>query len=931
MSRRVSEFGFLPDSTYRLQFNAGFKISDAEKLIDYFRVLGISHIYSSPLLKARRKSMHGYDVVSHTELNHEICTRSELERFSEKLHASKMGIILDLVPNHMATDNENLIWQCVLMDGRESAYREFFDIDWGKKIRGQKNKIALPILPEALSLVIASKELQLNFRLRDSCTFYLKFGQSKLPISRAGSLYLMDLVKAKLGRKANASLAGKKGSDGSSSPLLNIREKHDLSKIRKIVSEINQNEPKLQELLGTQNYLLIPWRDESNELNYRRFFNINSLIAIKMEDESVFSEAHSLIFDLLNMGIVQGLRIDHPDGLWNPAGYFSRLRKSQTKLPLYSSENGSLLAERQIYVIAEKILDSDEEIPSEWDIDGTTGYDFANEVNGIFVKTDNGKKFDRIYENFTGETKSYKDIAFESKMLFLEQYMRPDTNRLVRLALEKYSDSSNSATVESLDDAIKTCVACFPVYRSYVNDADPISKRDRAYLNHCINEAKRRNKKLDVGCLDLMKELLLGEKPEPGSRFDPTFVMRFQQLCSAVQAKGIEDTAFYRYVRLVSLNEVGGDPSKFGIRLNEFHRKNRRRVTDFPHSMLGTSTHDTKRSEDVRARINVISEFPSEWSKHIAKWHDINANLRQSNYPSANDEYVLYQTILGAWPINESKFPSKEFVERIVGYMLKASREAKLDTNWSYPNTEYEEALERFARKVLNRENSQFLSDFASFRNKIDLLGRYNSISQLVLKLTCPGVPDIYQGNEIWDYSVVDPDNRRQVDYDKRKKTMQRMHDRMNEQQSLVRTAKEILKHSDDGMIKMFIIYRILNFRLKNRDLFNIGWYIPLYAVGQRMDNICSFMRALNDQKIIVAVSRFFSELTEIDSGRRFTFSARKFAGTSLSVPERFASKKYLNLLTNETVTSERAGRVSRLLLKKVFQTLPVAVLLPGS
>ncbi|MGI0090156.1 MAG: malto-oligosyltrehalose synthase, partial [Nitrososphaerales archaeon] len=853
-------------------------------------------------------------------------------------NASRMGLILDFVPNHMSTDSKNRIWQNVLENGRQSPHAEFFDIDWEKTIRGQKDKVALPILPEELGEITNAGKLRLIFQPLRMNHFALRFGDTKLPVSRAGFLYIRSLVEDKIKDKyVSLVINGKMTANiMQKTQLWSGHQREYLAAIKETVKEINQSPARMQALVRVQNYALIHWRDASNELNYRRFSNITDLIAIRIEDESVFSEAHSLLFDLLRRRIVQGLRIDHPDGLWDPAKYFSDLQRESLRETLASSKNASTnpTGLSPIYVIAEKILNNDEQLPVDWQVDGTTGYDFVNEVNGIFVKKSNARQFDEIYEEFTAENKPYDDIAFESKMLIVKRYMRPDVDRLVRLAIDRSHEIpifSNTISYRSLNDAIETTAACFPVYRSYVRDAGPASEVDRMNLEHCLNEAKRRNDKIDSNSLDFVKALMFEEGLDVEVEHKRNFVMRFQQLCSAVQAKGLEDTAFYRYVRLASLNEVGGNPSKFGMELEEFHQKNIQRRGRFPHSLLGASTHDTKRSEDVRARINVISEFPAEWKRGLARWRNFNSDYKENtDYPSANDEYLFYQTIVGAWPMKGSNnAPDDEFVARIIEYMKKSSREAKLKTDWTDPNPEYEDALEGFVRNVLSKQNYRFLGDFAGFRTKIDILGRYNSTSQLLLKMTCPGIPDFYQGSEIWDYDLVDPDNRHQVDYAKRKQLMKKMISRINKQK-LARVAQDLLDHSEDGMIKMFIIRQILNFRSKNKELFNSGEYLPLYANGPRKNNVCSFMRATRDQKIIVAASRFFSSLVcdEVE----LALCAERWNMTTLSIPMQFDTNAFLNLLTGESVRTKKEGGSSNVLeLSKVFQTLPVAVLIPST
>jgi (1->4)-alpha-D-glucan 1-alpha-D-glucosylmutase len=695
--------------------------------------------------------------------------------------------------------------------------------------------------------------------------------------------------------------------------------------LKKTVKEFNgvrgdaRSFDRLEELLGEQAYLLCFWRVAADEINYRRFFDINELAAIRVEEPEVFSSVHELVFRLVKEGHVTGLRIDHIDGLHDPEQYLRHLqggcrkalRRSvsaaadcgskeisiaasqsatpsggfgikdpQSKNPQSAirnpqSENPQSAIERPFYVAVEKILGHDERLRESWAAHGTTGYDFLNLLNGLFVDAQNADAFGKLYRRLAGVKNDFADVAYESKKLVLETAMSSELHVLAR-RLDRISDQSRYTrdfTRNSLQHALGEVIACFPVYRSYIRpEADDVGEEDRRYISRAIRNAKRRNPTVSASIFDFIESLLLLRDSEEferseivddaGRRERREFVMRFQQLTGPVAAKGIEDTAFYRFYPLASLCEVGGEPSRFGVSPSTFHRRNRERLALWPHAMLASTTHDTKRSEDARARINALSEIPARWYRAARRWrnmnHDLKTAIEDSAAPDANEEYLLYQTLLGAWPLDAASEPPQSFVQRIQDYMVKALREAKIHSSWLNPDEEYEQAVRDFISNILSPDG-EFAKDFAEFQASIARAGMFNSLSQTLLKIGAPGVPDFYQGTEIWDFSLVDPDNRRPVDYERRKRLLDSLRDKGAG--DLASLADDLLRSAPDGRIKMFVTTAALNYRQNNPDLFERGEYLPLQPAGERERHVVSFARKLGDKTVIVIATRFFMRL----------------------------------------------------------------------
>jgi len=787
----------IPVATYRLQFNKKFRFKDAHGLVPYLHQLGISDLYASPIFKARQGSSHGYDVTDPTRLNPELGTETDLDALVQELRHHKMGLLLDIVPNHMAASPENLWWQDVLDKGQESPYASFFDTDW-------------------------------------------------LAFDKTG------------GKPAG----------------------------------------------------------------YRRFFDISDLIGVRVEELQVFEATHSLIFRLVSGSKVSGLRIDHIDGLNNPLQYLTRLQ--QYIVP--QVEEAGMLP--RFYVVVEKILTHDEVLPVEWPVFGTTGYDFTNMVNALFVDSRGAQALDEIYSRFTGSQAAFNNIAYDKKKLVIEELFPGEVSALGQYLthLAYQGELTASLSFEELTKTLIEVTACLSIYRTYIRTPE-VSPQDRVYLGHAIGEARCQNPDIDTLALDFIRRILTLDFPPdfPSEQKEAwlDFVLRWQQLTSAIMAKGFEDTALYCYNRLVSLNEVGGDPASLGLSVDDFHHRILARMAHWPHTLNATSTHDTKRSEDVRARINVLSEIPEEWEKHLNQWMRWNEPKKQRvsgmPVPEPNAEILLYQTLIGAWPLCEKEVP--EFKRRLKAYMVKAVREAKVFTNWLSPDSDYESALINFLESVLDStKENDFLEDFLRFEKRIAYYGALNSLSQVLLKITSPGVPDFYQGTEFWDFSLVDPDNRRPVDF----KTWAKVLDELTQQetrgqQSLV---QQVLSSWEDGRVKLYVTYKTINVREAYSDLFQVGEYIPLQVVGQRQEHVCAFVRRRGRRCALVVIPRLLTKLV----GVGVIPTGQDVWGEDLLLLHNNAPELWLNILTGENLKA--SGAEKRLPIFDILGKFPMALLI---
>ncbi|MCF6154377.1 MAG: malto-oligosyltrehalose synthase [Candidatus Brocadia sp.] len=979
----------IPDSTYRLQFSRLFQFSDAKNIIQYLSDIGISDIYASPYFKAKEGSLHGYDIVEHNTLNPEIGTEEEYHGMIQELWKYGMGQILDIVPNHMCiTSKENTWWMDVLENGPGSIYADFFDIDWEPVKIELKDKVLIPILGDQYGVVLERQELQLVFENGD---FFLCYYKHKFPIRPKTYIdilqYRIDDLKNLLSPE-NPHLNELLSIITALNHLPSYTEKdperiaeryREKEIIRKRLWNLYNENPGfktfidenvkifngekgkpesfnfLDNLLNQQNYRLSQWSVATEEINYRRFFDINDLAAIRMENPLVFRETHKLIFKLIREGKVTGLRVDHPDGLYNPSEYFRRLQKNcflykRLDLPGYGTETSDREAEilrqynellstnpqlKAFYIIGEKILIKGEKIPEDWPIFGTTGYDFLNSLNGIFVETMNVKIFDDIYTRFIRSKPDFQNIVYEKKKLIMEVIMSSEVNTLGHYLnrLSEKNRHTRDFTLNSLTNAIKETIAFFPVYRTYTKPSE-VAERDKRYIEIAVSKAKRKNPAMSESVFDFLKDVLLLKYPENFKDADQRewldFVMKFQQITGPVTAKGLEDTSFYIYNRLVSLNEVGGSPERFGTPMETFHGQNIERSKFWPHTLIATSTHDSKRSEDVRARINVLSEIPDEWKEHLTRWRRLNKKnvvvVEGQTVPDLNEEYLLYQTLIGAWPIEPTTGPEYEiFKKRIKDYMVKALREAKVNTSWINPNANYENILMSFIEAILNTtRRNKFLKDFQAFQKQISHYGIYNSLSQTLLKITSPGIPDFYQGTELWDFSLVDPDNRRPVDYSIRIKMLEEL--KRNEQEMpLSDLAKELTINKDNGKIKLYLMYKALNYRKANREIFERGEYSPLEAMGEKAVNVCSFVRRFGNLAALVVTPRLITRL--IQQPESLPFGKEVWKDSVIIVPHEETDKKYRNIFTGEVVTTVSYTDATILYLPEIFAHFPVALL----
>jgi (1->4)-alpha-D-glucan 1-alpha-D-glucosylmutase len=840
----------VPRATYRLQLNAGFTFADAKGIASYLAELGISDLYLSPILKARKGSTHGYDVVDSVALNPELGTEDDFDALHQELQQRDLGLLLDVVPNHMAATPENAWWMSVLENGPHSRFLHYFDIDWSPvTLRGQTvNKVLLPILGKPYGEALEAQEIQLGF---DADGFYFRYFDTRLPLAPHTYRQVLNPCVDSLPREGVAIelrelLEGDQAVPNSKflkETLWRIYEQdaNFRQALDRTIERFNGQPDELDDVLDRQWYRLAYWRIASKKINYRRFFDVTDLVGVRVENPEVFEARNRRTLELIAEGKVTGLRIDHIDGLHDPAGY---LRKLQLRL----AEAGE---QRPFYVVLEKILAKDEQLPCAFPVSGTVGYDFLDSMNAVFVDSAGLKQLDAFYRAFTGINTSFEDICYERKKQVIQELfsgeMRALGKKLSAVAMAD-RNARDFAPVE-LTEALSEVTACLSVYRTYMREGEP-SESDRRSIREAVARARERaGTSLDDRLFVFLERVLLLDPPAyVASEREQwvAFMLRWQQFTGRVMAKGVEDTAFYNYNRLVSLNEVGGDPGRSGDfdGLQEFHARNSDQQRRWPHTLNASSTHDTKRSEDVRARINVLSEIPSLWTRQVRRWSKMNAHLRRDDVPHPNEELLLYQTLIGMWPLDEEELPAVR--ERLRLYLEKAAREAKTYTSWIAPNATYEENLLAFGDAVLNHQ--QFCEDFVRFRKRIAFYGCLNALSQAVLKATAPGVPDFYQGTELWDFSLVDPDNRHPVDYERRAAALRKMRAAVD--------LSTLLRRWFDGRLKMFVTWKTLELRARQAELFRDGDYEPLDG-GK---HVCAFVRG---QSVLVAVPRFLASLAK--------------------------------------------------------------------
>ena len=957
----------IPRATYRIQLNAGFTFKDATAIIPYLADLGISHVYCSPYFRARAGSTHGYDVVDHNSLNPEIGDREDFERFVGELRAHGMGHVLDIVPNHVGIMGaDNAWWMDVLENGQASKYADFFDIDWTPASPALADKVLVPVLGDAYGVVLEKGEIELRFE-PDFGSFAVFYHEHRFPLDPRSYPRVLDRAltyssnpKLETLRRAFAELPNRYELSSDQA-----KERHQEKEARKrelaalyandreVATAIeaavhsfagDPNQPAsfdpLHELLEVQAYRLAYWRVASDDINYRRFFDVNSLAALRVEHEEVFETTHKLVLELVGQGKIDGLRIDHPDGLYDPAGYFRRLQRRVGEV----TANAAAIP---IYLVVEKITASFEHLPPDWPVHGETGYHFANVVNRMLVDAATRLRMDRVYRGFIDENLEWPNVAYECQHLVLRRSLASElnvvANRLARIAqLER---RSRDFTFNNLRQALAEVIACFPVYRTYI--AGTVSDNDRRYIEWAVGAAKRRRAPTEAPVLDFVRAALLMELPAATDLIRNrmlAFVMKFQQITAPITAKGVEDTALYRFNRLTSLNEVGGEPDAYGTSVQAFHADSQYRAKNWPHEMLGTSTHDTKRSEDVRARISVLSEMTMVWRKTIERWSRMNRSRKREvdgqPAPSLNDESLFYQTLIGTWPLEQGDEPPcaaagetpgaaanpagpATFCERIEAYMIKAAREAKLRTSWASVNPEYEEALTQFVRTTLEaREGNLFLSDLAAVHRRLARFGLYNALSQVLCKFTAPGVPDIYQGNEIWDFSLVDPDNRRPVDYEKRRQMLAQLRDLPAGEK-----VRALVDSLGDGRCKLYLTWQVLQFRRAHEDLFRSGEYIPLRVSGEHASNLCAFARRHAGELLVSIVPRLYLRLL----GERDLppLGAEVWENTLIELPRGFdvGERNIQNILDGAQISPVKHGERASVRAAAALAHFPVALL----
>lgn len=823
-----------PRATYRLQLNSEFGFAETIACLDYFNGLGISHLYLSPFLQATVGSTHGYDVVDHSLINVEIGGREGFDKLCEKLAEKKMGIILDIVPNHMAISGpENPWWWDVLENGPASQYSRYFDVDWHMDSEHNSNLILLPILGDHYGIVLEKGELKVKYH---AGLFTLNYHEHVFPIAPRSISIVLERAYEKSGTREFGFLACalQQLPHASSQDFERIQRRqrdkavlYDLlvdlcvnypavsAVIDEAVDEINNDFDLLDVLIGRQSYKLAYWKLSKYQVGYRRFFNINSLVGLRMEDVHAFNDSHRLVINLEKEGKIDGFRVDHPDGLYDPTNYFGRLRRACP----------------DAHILAEKILEPGEALNPDWQISGTTGYDFLNLVNGVFVDAEGFKKLVGYWREISGDCSEFKELVYQKKKKIITDLLGSEISRLASDLVEICENHRRYRDFASLQlyAAVGEVAANMSVYRTYTQpETGKLVEKDRLQIINAISSAKANLPELGDYIFDFIAEILLLNLR--GERED-RFVMRFQQFTGPVMAKSIEDTVFYIYNPLTSLNEVGGNPGNPFVSVSQFHQWCEFMAKNWPLTMLAGSTHDTKRSEDVRARLNYLSMIPRKWFNAVKRWLKINVKYKTDSFPDANTEYFFYQTLVGTWPIAK---------ERIVGYMQKAVREAKVFTNWTDPNEVFENSLITFIDGAF--ADTEFINSLEAFVKALVIPGHLISLSQLTLRLTAPGFPDIYQGTESWDNSLADPDNRRPVDFSQKMKLLKKLENK---------DCGEIMHFLEEGLPKLFIIKSILELRRQVPSFNQPDSYKPINALGECSEDLIAFMRG-NDVLVIV-------------------------------------------------------------------------------
>lgn len=970
----------IPRATYRLQMSRRFTLDHAAGLVPYLKRLGVSHCYLSPILKARPGSMHGYDIIDHNEINPEIGSRKALEHLAHILKQHGMGLILDMVPNHMGIGSDNPWWTDVLENGPASPYAAYFDIDWDPVKPQLRGKVLLPVLEDHYGTVLERGLLRLRFEAARG-VLTLAYHEHRFPIDPGTYPILLTHGVQRLSKELGEKDPVLHEIQTLADALANLPSRHETAPARvstrlrdqevhkrhlarlcteheaigrfvqENVQDFNgaQGDARsfdvLDRLLARQAYRLAFWRVASDEINYRRFFDINDLAGLSMENDEVFDATHRLVLELIGRGQIQGLRIDHPDGLRDPLGYCRRLqtaaRAAQERRGVGAGRPGEDPDACSIYLVLEKILVGDEQLPTEWPVHGTTGYDVARDNLGVLLNTDAERDIERVYNRFVGRKTDFTELLHRCKKLIMQGPMAGELNVLAtELARIAEADRhTRDFTLTRLKDSLGEVVACFPVYRTYVSP-DGVSAEDRQCVEGAIARARSLSQATDVSIYDFIARILLLDFSDgtPGDvrRAATRFAMRFQQYTGPVMAKGMEDTAFYIYNRLLSLNDVGGDPTRFGLAVDAFHRSHLERRRRWPHSMVGSSTHDSKRSADVRARINVLAEVPDRWQRQVSRWSLLNRNHKRragsQTMPSKNDEYALYQMLLGAWP---DRHPSGEdlrtLAQRMETAAIKAVREAKVHSSWINVNPQYEEALLGFLRALLaGDDGNRFLPEFLPFQERVAHFGMLNSLALTLLQLTVPGVPDLYQGEELWRLNLVDPDNRRPVDFEKRQAALLEIEQVLGgSENNAGAVARSLLESIDDGRLKLYVIHRALRLRAELPELFRSGGYRPLSAHGARSEHVCAYARHTEGTDVLVAVPRLCVGLLGFEAGG-LPVGAEVWGDTWVALPQGQDDARWRHALTDEPIPVTAVEGQPGIQMAEMCRSFPLGLLVRG-
>ncbi len=874
----------VPGSTYRLQLHKDFTFDDAAAIVEYLKTLGVTHVYCSPYLQAAPGSMHGYDVVDHRRVNEELGGAQAHERFCKRLEKFGLGQVLDIVPNHMSLGAENKYWWDVLENGTNSRYASFFDIDWNSSEERLRDKVLVPVLAEQYGRALSAGKVLVK---RRGARFTVEAAGQTFPVSPASLAVILgkaaEYAKSDALNFVSASFArlpspdfwdrrtilarhrDKKVVVGLLDRL--CREDAEVSEaIDHVVHEVNSSVDALDEFLSQQYYRLAYWRTADQQLGYRRFFDVNTLIGLRVEREFVFDETHALILKWLKQGLLDGVRVDHPDGLRDPKQYFERLR----------------LRAPDAWIVGEKILEPGEWLREDWPIEGTSGYDFLNMAMGVLVNREGLKKLGEHYTAFTGDDSDFPGVAHDKKIAVEQEALGSDVNRLATLFVDicESNRDQRDFTRAEIRRAIREVAACFSVYRTYVvPERNEIGEEDRTRIRRAIESAKVNRADIDGGLFDFMRDVLTLKVI---GKTETEFVNRFQQFTAPVMAKGVEDTAYYCWNRLTAMNEVGGDPDCDGFSLEGFHEYQVRMQQTFPMTMTALSTHDTKRSDDVRARMIVLTEMPDAFAEAVRRWSAHNAKFRSGDQIDTGTEWYLYQTLIGAWPISG---------ERLREYMQKAMREAKVRTSWVANNAEYESALSGYIDAIL--ADQEFVAELEKFVGEIVGAGRVNSLAQTLMKYTAPGVPDLYQGGELWDFSLVDPDNRRPVDYERRRTLLKEMHSM---------TVEQVMERGEDGLPKLWLVHKALLLRKEHPDWFGpAAEYAPSTVDGPERERVIAYWRG---ERVLTVAPRWSQ-------------GAKGWGETAVEVPE----GRWRNRLTGAEI---EGGRV---LVGELLKVFPVALL----